>query len=704
MPEFNIIAEYIPSRTITAQFIPVNFDIPAKLVEKTIQANGVYNASEDNVDGYSSVTVVVPDRPLMVRELNVTPSTESQTINIISGIDGYGPVNVSAVENVLPENIKEGETILGIQGSVVELNGMAVNIAPSTSEQVIEPTSPKNAITRATVAPVTSAIDSNIQPNNIKSGITILGVSGNVTELDGEMVNITPTTSEQIITPTNPHNGITQATVSAVTSSIDSNIVSENIRSGVTILGVSGSMAEANETTLSVTPTTSAQSLTPSSPYTGFNEVSVSAVTSAIDPNIQPDNIIKGKSILGVDGTFYGLKKDIKIGNDNLKYLSYDTQSANIIDLSGIDGIDYGQLMRAYMGNNNLTAVNMSGIKRVLSYALYETFCECQNITSLDLSSIVDIDNDHACYEMCDRSSVSSVNLSALQSITGDYACAYMFRGCTRLNSLNLSSLTTVSSSRGMDFFCNGCSSLTSLNLDALIKIDGSYACSYSFARCTGLTTVSMKALTIVGGLQGCSYMFYVCPNISTADLSSLTSIVGSSGCSAMFMDCSSLSNMTFYSLSAITTSNAMGATFKNCTSLRTVSFPALYSESFGSRYTNQFTNLVDGVTGCTLHFPSNMQAKIAGLTGYPNFGGTDTIVLFDLPATLTLTGADSVTYTRNPKHDTGTALAWKAAVYGDAAFTPAYYTSGTADPQVGDTIYSDSACTQTVTTIGAIA
>ena len=63
MPEFNIIAEYIPSSNLTAQFIPVNFNVPPVLASKTITANGLYEASADNVTGYSSVTVAVPDRP-----------------------------------------------------------------------------------------------------------------------------------------------------------------------------------------------------------------------------------------------------------------------------------------------------------------------------------------------------------------------------------------------------------------------------------------------------------------------------------------------------------------------------------------------------------------------------------------------------------------------------------------------------------------
>lgn len=56
--------------------------------------------------------------------------------------------------------------------------------------------------------------------------------------LKGQEVTITPTTSEQSITPDADHNAITKATVSAVDSTIDSNIVSGNIKKDVSILGV----------------------------------------------------------------------------------------------------------------------------------------------------------------------------------------------------------------------------------------------------------------------------------------------------------------------------------------------------------------------------------------------------------------------------------------------------------------------------------
>ena len=84
------------------------------------------------------------------------------------------------------------------------------------------------------------------------------------------------------------------------------------------------------------------------------------------------------------------------------------------------------------------------------------------------------------------------------------------------------------------------------------------------------------------------------------------------------------------------------------------------------------------------------------------NCGGTNTTVLYDLPATNILTGADTKEYERNPKYDTATALAWR--INGTMPNTTTYYTSGLTDPTVGTTIYSDSACTIAETTVDSIA
>lgn len=57
-----------------------------------------------------------------IESLTITPSTEGQEITASSGVDGYSPITVSAVtasidENIVAENIKSGVTILGVEGT-----------------------------------------------------------------------------------------------------------------------------------------------------------------------------------------------------------------------------------------------------------------------------------------------------------------------------------------------------------------------------------------------------------------------------------------------------------------------------------------------------------------------------------------------------------------------------------------------------------
>lgn len=625
MREIDLVAYLTDDETITAEFVPVNLNVPPVLKEKTITANGVYSAETDSATGYSSVTVCVPDRAITTGELNITPEITSQTFEVPSYWDGYGPVNVAAVtstidSNIQPENIKQGTTILGVQGSVIELDGETVNITPTTNEQVIEPTSPKNAITRAIVSPVTSSIDPNIQPSNIKEGATILGVSGSV--------------------------------------------------------------VESNETTLNVTPTTSAQTLSPTSPYTGFDEVNVSAVTSSIDANIQPENIRENVTILGTTGTAYVPEYfvDFSVSRETL------TKKAKMINLSGVTAIGTRALLSEYNG---------------LAFPAH---------THIDMSSITNISNS-GCYGMFALTTgVESVDLSGLKSIFGD-GCDAMFKNNTGIVNVDMSSLSKIGYHDATYEMFYGCTSLTTVNLSSLKEINAMYAAQYMFYGCTALTTIDLSSLVVAWNTSSVVQFFKGCASLTNVDLSRLTTI---GNASQMFADCTSLVRMDFPSLMHTNYISSCSQMFMNCTSLQTLTFPSLYSGSFsGYNRTDQWYRLLLGVTGCTIHLPKNLDPQtgstvLSSLQSYPNFGGTDTVLAYDLPSTFVLTGADTIEYERNPKYDTSTALAWRVKFTGsitdaDIDWTP-FYTSGTTDPQVGDTIYSDASCTTTVTTISTIA
>lgn len=157
------------------------------------------------------------------------------------------------------------------------------------------------------------------------------------------------------------------------------------------------------------------------------------------------------------------------------------------------------------------------------------------------------------------------------------------------------------------------------------------YSCYEMFAYST-ITGISCPALTSVtgnyamSGIAGFSLVSsFNFPVLQTA---------GTNAFVLAFRNCENLTTGSFPALDSIKANAVFFYTFMNCANLASLFFPALKSNSFGS-YTNQFNNMLYRVTGCTVHFPSNLQSVIGSWADVQNgFGGTNTTVLFDLPQT----------------------------------------------------------------------
>lgn len=100
-----------------------------------------------------------------------------------------------------------------------------------------------------------------------------------------------------------------------------------------------------------------------------------------------------------------------------------------------------------------------------------------------------------------------------------------------------------------------------------------------------------------------------------------------------VFTGCENLEGELEFSSLVDIGSSCFNTAFKG-TKISALYFPAVKSTSFygGS---NAFSNMLSGVNGCVVHFPSNVQSVIGNYSSVTNgFGGTNTTVLFDLPAT----------------------------------------------------------------------
>lgn len=101
-------------------------------------------------------------------------STKNQTVNVEQGYhDGSGTVDIDSVEKekIIPSNIRQGVTILGVEGSMSSTEGVKAQTkeaTPSRSAQTILPDSGYNYLSQVTVKPIPY-----VESDNAAGGITV---------------------------------------------------------------------------------------------------------------------------------------------------------------------------------------------------------------------------------------------------------------------------------------------------------------------------------------------------------------------------------------------------------------------------------------------------------------------------------------------------------------------------------------------------
>ena len=249
--------------------------------------------------GSSSTTIsnlgLIQLKPL----LDIEPKNEIQELYPgDDGVSGYSFIRIKGVNN---------------QDDKV--------IDPSVNEQTVTPDVGYLGMKQVTVNAVTSTIDNNIIPENIKKGVTILGVEGvhespnnqEKTLAKSDLINNTNESVTGELVPDAEFTGMSKITYTKVNLNnnftVEFRTPSDDHFSGLNLNvpvagfdGVSKLSYKTRRQDKTVTPSTTEQTINCDSGYVGIRSVTVNPVTSSIDANITPENIVKGVSILGVEG------------------------------------------------------------------------------------------------------------------------------------------------------------------------------------------------------------------------------------------------------------------------------------------------------------------------------------------------------------------------------------------------------------------
>ena len=269
------------------------------------------------------------------------------------------------------------------------------------------------------------------------------------------------------------------------------------------------------------------------------------------DANLQATNIKKGVSIFGVDGTLEELTTEIKEGIDNQEEI-LNTQENTLNNINQVvqDKILVKEKYRPrYMySGSQIYFSYYTGTELDHETTMFDPGCltkmdsmfrSCINLTKLDLSgwntsNVTAMQNMFRECEKLEDLNISNFNTSNVTNMS------YMFYKCKKLTELDVRHFDTSNATHINDMFYD-CASLTELDLS---NFDTSNAISVGgmFYGCEKLKDLNISSFN-TSKVTNMGSMFMYCKSLTELDLSHFdTSKV--TNMSQMFWDCTKLTKL----------------------------------------------------------------------------------------------------------------------------------------------------------------
>ncbi len=357
------------------------------------------------------------------------------------------------------------------------VSSTSLKITPQTNEQVFVPETGAY-YDKVSVDAVTSSIDENISPLNIRKGVSILGVDGNLEpDKPDQNKTINPTTNNQVVVADTGYE-LASVTVNAVTNEIDGNIQPNNIKKDVEILGVTGTL----------------------------DTIDLSDATATAN------DIVQGKTAYIADGKVTGNYIDrLQWKCDNVKSLASEFQGYTGTDYSILDGLDTSKVEnfeRMFDENLNMTDLPILNYENATNLDYF-----CVNTKSLN-NAVITLKKPTSLYygfyiNNANTGTQPSLNIRINNSeyITNARNLFYQrkINNINDNNTLNLENCTLAGSMFRNAYFAGDNKTVTLLNTQNLTEVTDLFNNSTALEGINELDFISVT---------NCSNIFYMCQSI----------------------------------------------------------------------------------------------------------------------------------------------------------------------------------------------
>ena len=305
---------------------------------KSVTSNGTYKPT--NGKYFSSVTVNVPSETFNTQTKTVTPTESTQTVSPDNGYNGLSSVTVNPISSTYI-------------GSAVPTKG-ATTITPNSNSQtaISSGTYATGNITVSAVPTETKSITANgtYTPSNGKYFSSVnVNVVGDA--FDTQSKSVTPTESEQIVTPDTGYDGLSSVTVGAISSTY--------VGSDVT-----------RKSAVTITPSTSAQTAVSTGTYVTGN-ITVAAMKSGElnTPSVNASGLVTAsvKTSGYLDDT---TTKTLQLNTKGATTITPSTSSQTAISAGtyATGNITVGAIPNNYIDTSDTTAVASDIIQNKTAY------------------------------------------------------------------------------------------------------------------------------------------------------------------------------------------------------------------------------------------------------------------------------------------------------------------------------------------------